>query len=250
MRLALQVMGLMCDGQYRLMQNYLREQRDNIHTIDLVGGVASFLQQFYHDINEETVELVHLILQTLIEMCVGNYSNQKVIFNHQILEALNSIFQIDITGRHGEYGEKVSRPLLCMYTHNIIYTHTLLTNLHHTPTQTHTTYIYILTLCSHSQSVDLKASAVELLEVMLEETDKKSAELVKEVADDLDILALHDTLADFYVLMKDPDVKQKGFDDEAERGLFRTYHVLVHLKDYNIPTTIKEQIGKCGVLGL
>ena len=92
-RLALQVMGLMCDGQYRLMQNYLREQRDNIHTIDLVGGVASFLQHFYQDINEETVELVHLMLQTLIEMCVGNYSNQLVIFNQQILEAL-SVFEL------------------------------------------------------------------------------------------------------------------------------------------------------------
>ena len=107
-KLALQVLGLMCDGQYRVMQNYLREQRDNIRTINLVGEVALFIQHFYHDINEETVELVHLILQTLIEMCVGNYSNQKVIFNHQILEALNSIFQIDITGRHGKYGEKVS----------------------------------------------------------------------------------------------------------------------------------------------
>ena len=111
-KLALQVLGLMCDGQYWVMQNYLREQRDNIHTVNLVGEVASFLQHFYHDINEETVELVHLILQTLIEMCVGNYSNQKVIFNRQILEALNSIFQIDITGRHGEYGEKVSGPLI------------------------------------------------------------------------------------------------------------------------------------------
>ena len=107
-KLALQVLGLMCDGQYRIMQNYLREQRDNIRTINLVGEVALFIQHFYHNINEETVELVHLILQTLIEMCVGNYSNQKVIFNHQILEALNSIFQIDITGRREEYGEKVS----------------------------------------------------------------------------------------------------------------------------------------------
>ena len=111
-KLALQVLGLMCDGQYWVMQNYLREQRDNIRTVNLVGEVALFIQHFYHDINEETVELVHLILQTLIEMCVGNYSNQKVIFNRQILEALNSIFQIDITGRHGDYGEKVSGPLI------------------------------------------------------------------------------------------------------------------------------------------
>ena len=116
-------MGLMCDGQYRLMQNYLRKQQDNIHTIDLVGGVASFIQHFYQDINEETVELVHLILQTLIEVCVGNYSNQKVIFNHQILEALNSIFQIDIVDRRGEYGEKVSEPL-ALHTHTHTHTHT------------------------------------------------------------------------------------------------------------------------------
>ena len=114
--MTLQVLGLMCDGQYRFMQNYLREQRDNIHTVNLVGEVALFIEHFYHDINEETVELVHLILQTLIEMCVGNYSNQEVIFNHQILEALNSIFQIDITGIHGDldYMEKVSEPLNCV----------------------------------------------------------------------------------------------------------------------------------------
>ena len=34
----------MCDGQYRLMQNYLREQKDNILTINLVGEVALFAQ--------------------------------------------------------------------------------------------------------------------------------------------------------------------------------------------------------------
>ena len=111
MKLALQVLGLICDGQYRVMQNYLREQRDNIHTTNLVGDVALFIQHFYHDISVETVELVHLILQTLIEMCVGNYPNQAVIFNRQILEVLNSIFQIDIVERHGGYTvEDVSEP--------------------------------------------------------------------------------------------------------------------------------------------
>ena len=42
----LQVLGLMCDGQFRLMQNYLREQRDNIVTINLVGEVALFAQVY------------------------------------------------------------------------------------------------------------------------------------------------------------------------------------------------------------
>ena len=110
-KLALQVLGLMCDGQCRHMQNYLRGQENSIHTINLVGDVALFIQHFYHDISVETVELVHLILQTLIEMCVGNYPNQAVVFKRQILDALNSIFQIDIVGRHGGYTvEDVSGP--------------------------------------------------------------------------------------------------------------------------------------------
>ncbi len=96
MKLALKVLGLMCDGQYRLMQNYLREQKDNIVTINVVGEVALFLQHFYSDITAETMDLVHLILQTLIEMCVGNYPNQVVLHNRQIVEALNHILAIDI----------------------------------------------------------------------------------------------------------------------------------------------------------
>ena len=118
-KLALQVLGLMCDGQYRLMQNYLREQRDNIHTINLVGEVALFIQNFSYNISVETVELVHLILQTLTEMCVGNYPNQAVIFNRQIIEALNNICQIDIAERHGGYTvEDVSDlPVLHAHTH-------------------------------------------------------------------------------------------------------------------------------------
>ena len=100
------------------------------------------------------------------------------------------------------------------------------------------------------QSVNLKASAVELLEVMLEETSEKSSELVMEIAGSLDIDALHDTLADFYELMNDTEVKKMGFDDEAERGLFRTYHILVHLRDYAIPSSIKEQTSECGDVGI
>ena len=96
MKLALKVLGLMCDGQYRLMQNYLREQRDNIVTINVVAEVSLFLQHFCTNINAHTMDLVHLILQTLIEMCVGNYPNQDVIYNRQIVEALNSILSIDI----------------------------------------------------------------------------------------------------------------------------------------------------------
>ena len=95
-KLALQVLGLMCDGQYRSMQNYLREQKDNYSGVNVVAEVAVFLQNFSLDVDRATMDLVHLTLQTLIEMCVGNYPNQHIIYHRQIIEALNHIFAMKI----------------------------------------------------------------------------------------------------------------------------------------------------------
>ena len=86
--------------------------------------------------------------------------------------------------------------------------------------------------------MNLKGSAVELLEVMLEETNKETRNLVRDIVNGLQIEALHNTLAELYDLMNLPGVKAQGFDDEAETGLFRTYHVLVHLTDYGVPLEI------------
>ena len=95
-KLALQVLALICDGQNRNMQNYLREQRDNYTGVNVVAEVALLLQNFSHDVDRETMDLVHLTLQTLIEMCVGNYPNQHVIYHRQIIEALNYIFALKV----------------------------------------------------------------------------------------------------------------------------------------------------------
>ena len=95
------------------------------------------------------------------------------------------------------------------------------------------------------KSVNLKGSAIELLDVMLEKTSEKSTDLVQDIANNLDIEALHLTLVEFYELMNDRTVKDEGYDDEAEAGLFRTYHALVHLKDYEVP---KEKIGANGYI--
>ena len=68
--LALRVLGLMCDGQYRPMQNYLREQPDNIKTINLVSETCVFLSSFYVDVTKDNIKLITSVLQTLIEMSV------------------------------------------------------------------------------------------------------------------------------------------------------------------------------------
>ena len=81
------------------------------------------------------------------------------------------------------------------------------------------------------QLVDLKGSAVELIEAMLEETNHRSCHLAKEIAGSLDLAAVYDTVDDFYELMNDALVKAESYDDNAERGLFRAYHIIVQLKD-------------------
>ena len=69
-KLALQFLGLMCDGQYRPLQNYLREQPDNIKTINLVSETCTFFSLFYVDITKENIDLINQAIQTLIEMSV------------------------------------------------------------------------------------------------------------------------------------------------------------------------------------
>ena len=73
---------------------------------------------------------------------------------------------------------------------------------------------------------------MELIEAMLEETSPQTHHLAKEIAGSLDLAAIYDSIGDFYELMNDREVQRAGFDDEAERGLFRAYHILVHLQDY------------------
>ena len=71
---------------------------------------------------------------------------------------------------------------------------------------------------------------------MLEETSSKSKELARRVAHNLDKDAVHNTICDFYQLKDESQVEELKFDDDAERGLFRAYHILERLKDYGFDT--------------
>lgn len=71
--LILRFLGLLCDGQNRTMQNYFREQPDNIKTINLVSETCVFLQSFYVEVTKENIDLITEVLLTLIEICVVSY---------------------------------------------------------------------------------------------------------------------------------------------------------------------------------
>lgn len=63
----------MCDGQYQLMQNYLREQPNNIKSINLVSETCTFLTSFGVDVTKDNIAIISSVLQTLIEMSVVSY---------------------------------------------------------------------------------------------------------------------------------------------------------------------------------
>eukprot|EP00117_Sycon_ciliatum_P048000 scpid3078/ scgid34229/ Inositol 1,4,5-trisphosphate receptor type 1; IP3 receptor isoform 1; Type 1 inositol 1,4,5-trisphosphate receptor len=93
--LVLRIIGGLCNGQQHTIQNYLREQPDNIKSINLVAATVDYLQLFKDDVNVDNVELVVQLLQTLVEFTGGNTDNQACVFDAQVIEALNSIMRTD-----------------------------------------------------------------------------------------------------------------------------------------------------------
>ena len=204
----------MCDGQYREMQNYLHEQKESIASVNMVGEVAIFLQKIFQsrNITPETIEALHQILQTLIEMCVGNYANQEVIFNKQIMTIINHVLQLDITNVTVYSDEHLSGVM---------------------DRSDSASKKRVLEL--RKKALDLKGSAVELLEVILEETSFKTKSLALQVAGGLDISAVQSCLIDFYHLAyQDDELKEAEYDDNAERALYRSYHTLKRLEYFGV----------------
>ncbi|XP_065894275.1 inositol 1,4,5-trisphosphate-gated calcium channel ITPR1-like isoform X2 [Dysidea avara] len=95
-KITLRFLGYLCDGQNRTMQNYLREQHDNTKRINLVSETCVFLQSFYVEVTEENIDLITEVLLTITEMCMGNYDNLLVIYNHQIIDIINRIIQTTV----------------------------------------------------------------------------------------------------------------------------------------------------------
>lgn len=246
--LAMKVLGLMCDGQYREMQNYLREQKESINSINMVGEVAVFLQQIFQSsgITPDTIDILHQLLQTLLEMSVGNYTNQEVVFNKQIMVIINHILQLDITGITKDSDKQVSA------TEDLDHANTDTSNsearrLHEAEValeeQTKKLYQPRIKALENSdealelrkKALNLKGSAVELLEAMLEETDLKSKSLALQVSGGLDTSAVQGSLVDFdHLGYQDKELKKEECDDNAERALYRSYHILKRLEDYGI----------------
>ena len=246
--LAMKVLGLMCDGQYREMQNYLREQKESITSVNMVGEVAIFLQQIFQSrsITPESITVLYQLLQILVEMCVGNYTNQEVIFNKQIMTIINHVLQLDITNIT-THSDKQLRASETMNHTNTDVNNPDAIKLHDAELllrqQIKKLYQPRIKPFANSgealelrkKALDLKGSAVELLEAILEETNHKTKNLALQVVGGLDKSAVQGSLIDFYHLgYQDDELKKEEYDDNAERALYRSYHILKRLEDFGV----------------
>ena len=66
-------------------------------TTNVVGEVVSFLHTFTADRSKSNLKQISQILQSLIEMCVGNIENQEIVFDRLIMDPLNRILQLSLT---------------------------------------------------------------------------------------------------------------------------------------------------------
>ncbi|KAK6195687.1 hypothetical protein SNE40_001061 [Patella caerulea] len=96
LELVLRVLGLMCDNQHNGIQNYLREQPDNIKSVNLVAETTKFLSILYSSINNNTISLIIELFDTLVEYTSGNFANQTVVFDNKICDYINHILRSEI----------------------------------------------------------------------------------------------------------------------------------------------------------
>ncbi|CAG5128028.1 unnamed protein product, partial [Candidula unifasciata] len=97
--LVLKVMARMCDGQNKHLQDYLREQPDNVKSFDIIAEVTRFLNVVYSNINSKNIELVIQLFQTMNEFTAGNQENRVVIYDNKIIDYINFIL------RSGEFSD-------------------------------------------------------------------------------------------------------------------------------------------------
>ena len=206
------------------MQNFLRQQSESIHSINMVAEITSLLHMITkkRHITSDTLPLLIQIFKTLIELSSGNYKNHKVIFNSQIISTINYILQMDISKIRGQ-----SRFHRASNT-TVISNQYDLESIGRRSCQRKSNIDYV---DLRKNALELKSYAVELLVIMLEEVSIHTKSLTVQIAGGLDIHALHWSMVDFYILKNDKDLIRIMFDDNASRSLFKTYTIFQQLID-------------------
>ena len=166
--------------------------------------MAKFLQTYTSDICADNYKQIREILQALTEMCVGNPSNQQVILHKLVVDSINRILQFDKPNNDEE--SKKTQKVVSSFSKS------------GAKPKPHLVMV-----------LEIKLKAVELLEVMLEDTCSDSQSIQRGLQYTVNKDSLEKTMVYFSRMSTHPDVVSWDMDDGAERGKFWAYHVMVAL---------------------
>ncbi|XP_019861655.1 PREDICTED: uncharacterized protein LOC109590171 [Amphimedon queenslandica] len=158
--------------------------------------VLAFLHTFATDLSLNNLEQINAVIQSLIELCVGNIRNQVIAFNKLVMDPVNRILQLQLK-KHDDCLIKESEDFELI-----------------------------------KKYVEVKGSVVELLDVMLEEISPQTLTLAKGIGSSLDVNSVLLTMKMFHELQSLPLIKEQKLDDDCERGRNKAYQVLVALIEY------------------
>ena len=89
----LQVLQALCEGNNTALQNYLREQPDNLTTVNLVALATEGLGVLVQELDSGSMNNICNALETLVQMSQGNTGNQRAIFDHRAVDYVNLLLR-------------------------------------------------------------------------------------------------------------------------------------------------------------
>jgi hypothetical protein len=184
----MRLLSAMCDGQHRAMQNTLRYQKQCKTRYNIVCDVASLMQFLVEVPVLSNIPVINDAIQALIEMCAGNFDNQHIALNGQVIGSINIILKNPLESVEG---------------------------------------------------IRMQCKAIELLEVLLEETDVKYSEIFEAISKDLQISCVTCFIRNAYKNSSIDSNKKIDNTCIVTRNIFRAYHILL-----NLASKVKASFGE------
>ena len=95
----LRFLQLMCEGHHLGMQNYIREQQDNLHSINIVHEVISVVRELFEHLDDSKIPVLVRGFALLTEFCQGPCpDNQAALLNNDVCALVSQLLDTPYTG--------------------------------------------------------------------------------------------------------------------------------------------------------
>ncbi|KAJ3391278.1 hypothetical protein HDU92_009138, partial [Lobulomyces angularis] len=79
---------LMCEGQFTVMKNYLRDQKDNLKSFNILGKIIEYLNQLSFMPLKYSEPSLHQTFDTVTELLQGNKENQLHVYDSKVIQTI------------------------------------------------------------------------------------------------------------------------------------------------------------------